>query len=105
MSQPLTSEEMRVGNLLASKCVVWPTPESPRSRACHIVSTVCPSGVIQPVPVTTTRRFMASTSQGRKTKTTTSYTVEVRESYTTYAAVILRKNDLRRQVSLRARQM
>ena len=37
-----------------------PAPKlaSPRSRACHISSGECPSGVKQPMPVITTRRFI-----------------------------------------------
>ncbi len=57
-----TSAEMRVGKLLASKSVVKSTPDLPSLRLAQSWGTVVPSGVTQPMPVTTTRRLMVFTS-------------------------------------------
>ena len=57
MSQPRTSAEIFVGNFEASKIVVRPTPEAPATRFFQSCSTRVPSGVMQPMPVITTRRL------------------------------------------------
>src|SRR6185436_17485155 len=57
-SQFLTSAEILVGNLLASKMVVKPTPDFPSLRPDQTSSTLCPIGFTEPTPVTTTRLRM-----------------------------------------------
>ena len=49
---------MVVGYPEASKTVIGPTPLWLSSSAFHIVDTSCPSGLMTPIPVTTTRRRM-----------------------------------------------
>ena len=46
---------MLVGNVAASNIVVRATPLSPAIRRFHTPSMSCPIGVIQPIPVMTTR--------------------------------------------------
>src|SRR5436190_23685682 len=57
-SQFLTSAEIFVGNLLASKIVVRPTPDFPSLSPDQTSSTLCPMGLTEPTPVTTTRLRM-----------------------------------------------
>src|SRR5688572_21953371 len=47
-----------VGNVEASKSVVRSIPDSPASRRLHTPSMSWPIGVIQPIPVMTTRRML-----------------------------------------------
>jgi hypothetical protein len=47
-----------VGNPDASKWVIKSMPLRPSIRACHIELTVFPTGVMHPMPVTTTRRLI-----------------------------------------------
>src|SRR5690242_1294276 len=57
-SKSLTSAAILVGNRLASKCVMYPIPLPPARRTSHIDCTSFPTGVIAPMPVTTTRRLI-----------------------------------------------
>jgi hypothetical protein len=59
-SQSRTSAEILVGNREASNTVVRPTPDLPATRFFQSSSTVTPSGVTQPTPVTTTLRLPAA---------------------------------------------
>ena len=60
-SASFTSAAMRASIPLASNRVMGPTPDFPASIACQFFSTPVPSAVMSPVPVMTTRRFMALT--------------------------------------------
>src|SRR6185503_17724112 len=64
-SQFLTSAEILVGNLLASKMVVKPTPDFPSLRPDQTSSTLCPIGFTEPTPVTTTRLRMKPPATAR----------------------------------------
>ena len=57
-SKSLTSAAMRVGNFDASKCVIRPMPLPPARSTSHMASMSFPTGVMTPMPVTTTRRLM-----------------------------------------------
>ena len=48
------------GKFVASKCVIVPMPLRASHSEFHIASTVLPTGVTQPMPVTTTRRLIGS---------------------------------------------
>src|SRR5438093_4611683 len=62
-SNPFTSPAIFVSSALASKVVIGPMPERPARRACHVVGVSLPTGVIMPMPVTTTRlRFPSPTT-------------------------------------------
>src|SRR6185312_4340648 len=52
-----TSPAIRVGKVLASKCVTGPMPLLPARMLPHAVATSLPTGDTSPSPVTTTRRF------------------------------------------------
>src|SRR5579862_3892263 len=58
-SKPLTSHANRVSNADASNRVMSVAPLSPRSAAAQNSLTVFPIGVSAPMPVTTTRCFIA----------------------------------------------
>src|SRR6185312_13277182 len=60
-SKPFTSPAMRVGNALASKCVIGPMPLLPATTFFHAVATSLPTGETMPIPVTTTRRLFMGT--------------------------------------------
>ena len=51
---------MRVSNRLGSKCVIGPNPERPATTLAHNSSTVFPTGLTSPIPVTTTRARSAT---------------------------------------------
>ena len=53
-----TSAAIFVGNREASKCVIRPMPLPEWRSTFHIASTLLPTGVTTPMPVTTTRRLM-----------------------------------------------
>src|SRR6185437_4891095 len=57
-SKSRTSPAMRVGNVLASKCVTIPMPLRPALMLLHAVATSLPTGDTKPNPVTTTRLFI-----------------------------------------------
>ena len=57
-SKSRTSPAMRVGNVLASKCVTGPMPLLPARMFFHAVATSLPTGLTMPSPVTTTRRLL-----------------------------------------------
>src|SRR4029453_17974264 len=59
-SNSRTSPAMRVGNVLASKCVIGPMPLVPATIARHAVGTSLPTGLTMPSPVITTRRLLIS---------------------------------------------
>ena len=59
-SKPLTSPAIRVGRPLGSKAVIVSIPDTPLTRACHVVSRSLPTGVMAPKPVTTTCPFTLS---------------------------------------------
>src|SRR4051794_30102060 len=54
-SKSLTSQANLTGKSETSNCVIGPAPDSPASRASHVVATSLPSGVSAPRPVITTR--------------------------------------------------
>ena len=54
-SKPFTSPAICTGNSLASKRVIFPTPDWPSSIAAQVVGASRPTGVTAPTPVTTTR--------------------------------------------------
>src|SRR6185437_14470057 len=60
-SKSFTSPAMRVGNALASKCVIGPIPLAPATTFFHAVVTSLPTGETMPIPVTTTRRLFMGT--------------------------------------------
>src|SRR5690348_13266833 len=60
-SKFFTSPAMRVGNAVASKCVIGPMPLLPVITFCHAVATSLPTGETMPRPVTTTRRLFMGT--------------------------------------------
>src|SRR6185437_7878179 len=65
-SNPFTSPAIRVGNALASKCVIGPMPLLPATTFFHVVATSLPTGETMPIPVTTTRRLLMGTPHSRK---------------------------------------
>src|SRR6185312_13369652 len=64
-SKPFTSPAMRVGNALASKCVIGPMPLLPATTFCQAVATSLPTGETMPRPVTTTRRLFMGTPDSK----------------------------------------
>src|SRR5690348_7920230 len=64
-SKPFTSPAMRVGNALASKCVIGPMPLLPATTFCQAVATSLPTGEMMPRPVTTTRRLFMGTPDSK----------------------------------------
>src|SRR3990172_2045044 len=54
-SKPLTSAANRVSRSEASNKVIGPTPDRPLQTASQVEPTSLPSGVMQPMPVMTTR--------------------------------------------------
>src|SRR4051812_40970329 len=64
-SKSFTSALMLVGKVDASKMLVRAMPDSPASSRRQTASIACPIGVIQPVPVMTTR-FMTRDSIGER---------------------------------------
>src|SRR6185437_5274683 len=63
-SNPFTSHAKRVASADASKRVIGAAPLTPRSRASQDSLTVLPTGVIAPIPVTTTRRVPVARREG-----------------------------------------
>src|SRR5580693_8792885 len=56
-SKPFTSAAMRTGQGAASNRVMGPTPDSPATTRFQLSSTLSPSGLAVPNPVTTTLLF------------------------------------------------
>ncbi len=56
-SKPFTSHAKRTGKVDASNFVIGPPPETPSMIARQVAATSLPTGVIAPIPVTTTRRL------------------------------------------------
>ena len=54
-SNPLISPAMVQGRPVVSKRVIWSMPERPLSTPSQLSATFKPTGVIAPMPVTTTR--------------------------------------------------
>src|ERR1700750_497545 len=59
-SKSRTSPAMRVGKVLASKCVTGPMPLLPSTMFFHAVATSLPTGLTMPRPVMTTLRLLIS---------------------------------------------
>src|SRR5688500_1937626 len=64
-SKSFTSQAKRTSNSDASNCVMGPAPLRPPSRAVQELWTSSPTGVIRPVPVITTRRFISRSVLGK----------------------------------------
>src|SRR6478752_10015867 len=56
MLKPLTSPANLQARFAGSNCVIWSMPLLPASRFDQLSATVLPTGLMQPRPVTTTRR-------------------------------------------------
>jgi hypothetical protein len=57
-SKFLTSHAKRTGKVDASNLVIGPPPDTPAVIARQVAATSLPTGVIEPIPVTTTRLFI-----------------------------------------------
>src|SRR3954462_6080427 len=64
-SNPFTSHAKWTGNVDESNLVIGAPPDTPAVIARQVAATSLPTGVIAPIPVTTTRRFILRSSLRR----------------------------------------
>src|SRR5512133_92574 len=64
-SKPFTSQAKCTGKVVESNLVIGAPPDTPAVIARQVAATSLPTGVIAPIPVTTTRRFIRGSSLRR----------------------------------------